>query len=241
MEASVSSDSVLERLIKVVLTHVLRVSQVTQHPSSLTFNSIFNDCLLDTKPGEFSNNLAAFLWQYSAYDLLTTILISYSFGIAQNIKKHIDNILIPNDIFVVGKSILHNLVHFKTINFHHGARSPSGQVFNSVLFESLDKLLIDNDLDGKQAQTLSKLNQWTIVGELIKIFEFDPAIQQEITLSLHPMIKDCTLKFLADEMAISGELSNYCRVPGSNWTREDGLYNRVIFGILRRVYLPLTL
>lgn len=110
------------------------------------------------------SNLGVFLWQHTVFELLYSILCSYSRGIQENIKKNIDNLLVPDDVFTIGKSIVMNLIEFKPIVYR---RPQEGEN------EDLNELLIDNDLQTRRVQNMIKFNNWAIIGEFLKLFSFD--------------------------------------------------------------------
>jgi hypothetical protein len=47
---------------------------------------------------------------------------------------------------------------------------------------------------------------------------------------VYPQVSQRAIEFLNDEMSAA---SSGCRERRSNWTREDALYNQVIFGLLK--------
>lgn len=57
-------------------------------------------------------------------------------------------------------------------------------------------------------------------------------------MAVYPQVSSRAIDFLYDEMTSA---SQGCREKGSNWTKEDGLYNQVIFGLLKKTYLPLVM
>jgi hypothetical protein len=90
--------------------------------------------------------------------MLHAILESYSVGIKENIKKGIDHLLVPEDIFSVGKSIVISLVEFIQIQ----------------ATEEEDQLLIDNDLTPKKLRGQLIHYNWALIAEFLKLFKFDP-------------------------------------------------------------------
>jgi len=99
------------------------------------------------------------------FELLSTILGAYSTGIKNNIKKNVDNLLIPDDIFSIGKSIIHVLIEVKPTKY-------SGKVADAP--DHLQKIMIDSNLDSKKLVTIYNYNLWKVVGCLLHLFTFDP-------------------------------------------------------------------
>lgn len=58
------------------------------------------------------------------FELLNATLISYVDGIKSNIQRQVDNLLIPDDVFGIGKSLVMNLMHMQTIQ-HRRAEGES--------------------------------------------------------------------------------------------------------------------
>ena len=67
--------------------------------------------------GTKCSNFGVFLWQYATFELLYSVLRAYSSGISENLKRGIDHLLVPDDVFVIGKSICINMAQFKIIRF----------------------------------------------------------------------------------------------------------------------------
>ena len=64
-----------------------------------------------------TKNLGVFLWQYVVFELLDSILQAYQNGIKDNIANKIDHLLVSDDVFSIGKSIVMNLMEFKPVEF----------------------------------------------------------------------------------------------------------------------------
>ena len=56
---------------------------------------------------------------------------------------------------------------------------------------------------------------------------------------LYPQVSQLTQTYLHEEMAVSSD--NAVRSKGSNWTKEEGMLNQVIFSLLKKTYLPLLI
>lgn len=63
-------------------------------------------------------------------------------------------------------------------------------------------------------------------------------MKAEMVHFLFPQVAEMTRQYLAEEM--SGSDSATARAKGSNWTKEEGALNAIIFGLLRETYLPLV-
>ena len=63
------------------------------------------------------------MWQYVAFELLYSILKAYSDGIQESIKRNQDNLMVPEDIFAIGKSVCMNLMEFVPVVFDHHAHA----------------------------------------------------------------------------------------------------------------------
>lgn len=150
------SDSIIEKSIKLILSHVLKVTQMQPNEATQVLENIHNK--------GSGSNLGVFLWQHTVFELLYSILCSYSRGIQENIKKNIDNLLVPDDVFTIGKSIVMNLIEFKPIVYRRPQEGENGE---------LNELLIDNNLQPRRVQNVIKFNNWAIIGELLKLFSFD--------------------------------------------------------------------
>mmetsp|Transcript_15939 Transcript_15939/g.26863 ORF Transcript_15939/g.26863 Transcript_15939/m.26863 type:complete len:209 (+) Transcript_15939:179-805(+) len=135
------NNSILEKHLKLLQSHLIKVSQ-TQHPDGGLPDSVFNNLKQEKRPGSFSGNLGAFLWQYVVYELFYGVLKTYSEGVRENIKKQVEDMLIPDDLFNLGKSICINLASFVQVNFHDSCAS--------LASKEIDHLMIQNDLSNKQ-------------------------------------------------------------------------------------------
>ena len=86
-------------------------SQVSSSGLEKTIKMVMNHALKVTKQDKWETH-AALLWQHAAFELLSSILQAYSSGIKQNVRLGIDNLLVPDDIFTIGKSLIHGLMDF---------------------------------------------------------------------------------------------------------------------------------
>jgi len=159
------SDSIIEKSIKLILIHVLKVTQMQPNEATQVLENIHNK--------GSGSNLGVFLWQHTVFELLYSILCSYSRGIQENIKKNIDNLLVPDDVFTIGKSIVMNLIEFKPIVYHQLQNNNNKTRNQEGENEELNELLIDNDLQTRRVQNMIKFNNWAIIGEFLKLFSFD--------------------------------------------------------------------
>ena len=98
--------------------------------------------------------------------------------------------------------------------------------------------MVDNNLDQKRLYSTALFNYWAIVSNLIKLFSFDASLIQELSLTIYPILTEKTLDFL-DETVINFNAG--ARLKGSNWTKMDGLYNQIIFGLIKQTYVPIVL
>lgn len=126
------------------------------------------------------------MWQYVVYELLVAMLNSYSEGISHNIKKNIDNLLIPDDIFTVGKSVCYNFIEFKQIKYKASKED------NLNPEDALFKILIDNELEPKKMQGTIQLNTWSVIAKLLKLFSYEKELHEEVSLLVYPRISEAT-------------------------------------------------
>ena len=90
--------------------------------------------------------------------------------------------------------------------------------------------MVDNNLDNKRLASTAIFNYWNVVSNLLKLFAFDTSIIQEISQSIYPVLTEKTLDFL-DETVINTNAG--ARLKGSNWTKMDGQFNQIIFGLIK--------
>ena len=98
--------------------------------------------------------------------------------------------------------------------------------------------MVDNNLDNKRLASTAIFNYWSVVSNLLKLFAFDTSIIQEISQSIYPVLTEKTLDFL-DETVINTNAG--ARLKGSNWTKMDGQFNQIIFGLIKQTYVPVVL
>lgn len=168
------------------------------------------------------------------FELVGSLLGAYTSGIKHNIKTKVDNLLIPEDIFSIGKSLMHNLLHFQPVAFRPNLDLAALQ---SKEDQNLVQLLIDNDLTIKKLQEAVRFNYWNVMSNLIYLFNFDQELFGQVSVVLYPQIENSALEFMEDFMQGT---SQGARARGSNWTRRDGQYNQVLFAVFRETYLPLV-
>lgn len=111
-QASVGDDSVMEKMIQLIMSHALKSCQSKPHPATQQPVNIYNS--VDTK---MTYNLGVFLWQHCAMVLLQACLRSYSQGIKDNLRRGINDLFVPNCIFSVGQSLSASLVTLTPIRY----------------------------------------------------------------------------------------------------------------------------
>ena len=119
-----SSDSVMEKMVKLILSHALKLVQLKQDSVTQKASNIFNSELATPAQGaakstSCTTNLGVFLWQHAIFELLYAVLRAYSQGIKENLKRGIDNLLVPDSVFTIGKPICMSLIHFELVRYNH--------------------------------------------------------------------------------------------------------------------------
>ena len=104
----------------------------------------------------------------------------------------------------------------------------------------LDEVLAAEDLQPWQVQSQISRRQWAVLRGLVRLFNFDATMKAEMVHFLFPQVADMTRLYLSEEMGC-GESETAARSKGSNWTKEEGALNAVIFSLLRQTYLPLLI
>lgn len=103
-------------------------------------------------------------------------------------------------------------------------------------------MLIAGDLTIKKLQSSINFNNWSIIAELLKLFSFDPQLTAEIQMAAYPGISMSARTYLDEEMfGNMKDVAGGCRHSGLCWTREQGLYNEVIYGLLKKTYLEVAM
>ena len=225
----VPDSSQLEKLVKHLLSQALKLSQVQVDDATKKATNCFNT------DGNNCPSLGIFMWQHVVFELVGSLLGAYTSGIKHNIKTKVDNLLIPEDIFTIGSSLMHNLINFKPVTFKQHMDMSSLQ---SQAEQNLVQLLIDNDLTIRNLQEAVRFNYWSVLANLIYLFNFDQELFGQVSLVLYPQVATAALDFMEEFMQGA---SQGARTRGSNWTRRDGQYNQVIFAVIRDTYLPLLM
>lgn len=164
--------------------------------------------------GSMTNNLGVFLWQHVCFELLVSMLSAYQSGIQMNMKKGIDNILVPDDVFTIGKSLVMNYIEFTPVHFDTKTHVEEDH--------PLHKVVVDKGFIYKRLQSVATFNTWAALNKLLKLFSFDQELQKEVQMVVYPKLSAAAVDFLKDDLMAT---SMAARARGSNWTKEDGLYN----------------
>ena len=106
----------MEKTIKLVLSHALKSTQLEMHSTTQKVQNIHNS----SENGKTAN-LGVLMWQHVVFELLFSILKAYSEGIHESIKRNKDNLMVPDDIFTIGKSVCMNLMEFAPVVYDHQA------------------------------------------------------------------------------------------------------------------------
>ena len=120
-----------------------------------------------------SKNLGVFLWQYVVFELLYSVLSSYQDGIKENIKNKIDHLLVSDDVFSIGKSIIMNLIEFKPVEY-------VGEVNDGNQDQDLLKLVKEYGLDMKNIADEILKNHWNLIGQFLYLFSFDQQLLDQV-------------------------------------------------------------
>ena len=157
-----------------------------------------------------------FLLQYVAYRCLRKLTHAYTQGIRECLKKGVQWFLVPEDIFVYGKPLLHNILEFRSV------QRPKDEVLADGSTDSDSNLeakyfMIDNELSATDMAQDVLLNQWRTLGEFIQIFQYEAQLKQEL-LVLCPVIAAKAADFLS---------------------KSTMKYNNSLFRTLKLAYIPL--
>ncbi|CDW83820.1 rrna methylase family [Stylonychia lemnae] len=185
------SNSPVEKIIKQILQQTLKISSAKELASL--------------------SGWGPFLLQFVLFQCLKKITHQYTKGIRDSLRRGIQYFMVPDDIFVIGKPLLHNILEFKQL--------PKPKEDDSEEFNEGRKFMIDNDTSiGLMSQAVL-INQWKTLSELVQIFQYESQIKQEI-LVLYPIIAEKAADFLS------------CTTPK---------YLTSLFRVLKLSYLPLLL
>lgn len=167
--------------------------------------------------------------------MVFSMLHAYSQGIKENMKRGIDNLLIPDAVFSIGKSLSMNLVHFENVKYNHRVSGDQRKALTADQYEFLDSILIDREWTTKLMQVQVNVATWSIIGELITLLAFDEQLRNEMVTVLYPELSKKAIEHLHDNM----ESDISANTSGSNWSKVEGTMNRVIFSIIKQAYIPL--
>ena len=109
--------------------------------------------------------MGVFLWQHVTLVLLQGCLHAYSEGIKDNIRRGINDLLVPDCLFSVGKSLSMSLASMAHIIYN-----PKVKGLSDDHTEFLEGLLAAQEKQSWHIQNAIAYNYWSCLSELIALF-----------------------------------------------------------------------
>lgn len=147
---------------------------------------------------------------YVLFQVLKDINLCYSKGIKECLKNKVTDFFLQEDVFNVGRPLLNNLVTF---------RHTSQKLIESKLTQEQNHFYVENSLNITKVQQTVLLSSWSIIAELITIFQFDSQSKKDLD-AINPIISEKAIDFLG-------------------MINED--FTTPVFKVLKTTYLPLII